>query len=124
MFFKDAVAADFFGEGPEMSHCFDMIANGGMAVNWTLVEVKAAVPSRDDDAAAGEKSGAKIFESGSDDDRRIGDDLQGTAAVLEQYAGEVSAEAAGAIQDGCRAVSGGSGERAEGDVDGALVHAD
>jgi hypothetical protein len=41
---QDAVPADFFGEGPEGSHCYDIIANGLALVGigkW--VGLKAAV---------------------------------------------------------------------------------
>jgi hypothetical protein len=46
--------------------------------------VKAAVTSRDDDVEPGKERGTEVFESGSDDHRGVGNDLQGAAAVLEQ----------------------------------------
>ena len=42
-------------------------------VVWLRVE--AAVTSRDDDVTPGKERGAEVFESGSDDDWRIGNAL-------------------------------------------------
>src|SRR5260370_38343657 len=82
-----------------------------------------AVTFRDDDIAPGEEGGSEVSEVGSDDDWRVGHDLQGAAAVFEQQGGEVSLAGAGAVSDGCVGVWGGAGEWAAGDLDGALVDA-
>ena len=92
-----------------------------MRGEWS--EAGGVVRSRDDDVAPGQEGGAEVSESGSYNDWRVWHAVQGAASVFEQQGGEVSSPGAGAVPDGCVGVWGGAGERAAGDLDGALVDA-